>query len=712
MRAIAAATILCITGLAASQPTLELTRTDTPPTIDGRLDDTVWQQAVGSDAFIQVEPDAGALPDRRTIVRAAYDANTLYIAVRCEDEGPVRAVEMARDGSLSGDDTVLIVVDPFGDERNGFLFALAAGGARIDAILEGGRQSFEWDGIWRGETRVTPDAEGGGWSAEFAIPFDSLPFDPDASAWGFNVERREPRTGEIVRWSGARRERSVTDLDTAGVLEGFDGSQQQGLGLTFKPFGLISGGFDGDPPEADGGFDLFYRVTPTISAAITFNTDFAEAEVDQRQVNLTRFPLFFEERRDFFLEDAGIFEFGGINRSPRPYFSRRIGIVDGEAKDILIGGRVTGRVGRTRFGVLNVQMQDDDELGSKNLGVARVVRDVLDNSTVGLILTNGRPDARGSNTLLGADFNFVQTEFAGGALTVSGWAQGTFDNPTGTSNGGEDALGYAVGGRVDYRTDAWRFFGFIGHIDDNFSPALGFVARPGEREHIASLTRTFRRPEGVLVREMDVQIAADVFTSESDIVRTAELELPDVTVQSAAGDFVSLAVVWERDNLNDSFEIVDGVTILPDTYDTLGLDFDFGTSEARPFSVFGVAGVREFFDGERYDGCLGVEWRPSPLFTGEAEFVYNDINLPQGNFEVEILRTRGDLQFSPDLTWSNVVQWDNRSNRASVNSRVRWEYSPGSEIFVVYNEGFDVDGSELESAERLATIKIGAAFRI
>ncbi|MEL6499524.1 MAG: DUF5916 domain-containing protein [Planctomycetota bacterium] len=699
-------------GVAAAQPSLELARAEVPPIIDGRLDDPIWQQTVGSDAFTQVEPDAGATPDRRTVVRAAYDESTLYIAVRCEDEGPVRAVEMARDGSLNGDDTVLVVIDPFGDERNGFLFALAAGGARIDAILEGGRRSFEWDGIWRGETQVTPNAEGGGWSAEFAIPFDSIPFDPDATAWGFNVERRAPRTGEIMRWSGARREREVTDLDTAGLISGFDGSQQQGFGLTFKPFGLLSGGFDGDPPEADGGFDLFYRITPTISAAITFNTDFAEAEVDQRRVNLTRFPLFFEERRDFFLEDAGIFEFGGINRSPRPYFSRRIGIVDGETKDILIGGRVTGRVGRTRFGVLNVQMQDDDELGSKNLGVARVVRDVLDNSTVGLILTNGRPDIRGSNTLLGGDFNFVRTEFAGGALTVSGWAQGTFDDPTGMPDGGDDNLGYAVGGRFDYRSDEWRLFGFVAHVDDNFVPGLGFVARPGEREHIASITRTFRRPEGILVREIDIRAVADVFTSESDIVRTAEVTFPSVTVESAAGDFVRGEFVFERDNLNDPFEIAPGVVITPDTYDTFGTDLDFGTSETRPFSVFGGFGFREFFDGERYDGTLGIEWRPSPLLSAEAEFIYNDVNLPQGDFEVEILRSRADLQFSPDLTWSNVVQWDNQSNRASVNSRVRWEYSPGSEIFVVYNEGFDVDGSELSSSERLLTIKIGAAFRI
>lgn len=698
--------------MASAQPALQLQRTDAPPTIDGRLNDAIWASAPVSDAFTQVEPNAGAAPDRRTTVQAAFDADTLYIAVRCEDEGPVRAVEMARDGSLSGDDTVLVVIDPFGDERNGYLFALAAGGARIDAILEGGRQSFEWDGIWRGETRVTPDAEGGGWSAEFAIPFDSIPFDPEATTWGFNVERREPRTGEIVRWSGARRERAVTDLDTAGAIEGFDGSQRQGLGITFKPFGLISGGFDGSGIDTDAGFDLFYRVTPTISAAITLNTDFAEAEVDQRRVNLTRFPLFFEERRDFFLEDAGVFEFGNISRSPRPYFSRRIGIVNGESRDILVGGRVTGRVGRTRFGVLNVQMQDDDELGRKNLGVARIVRDVLDNSTVGLIATNGRPDVRGSNTLLGGDFNLVQTEFAGGALTVSGWAQGTFDNPTGDPDGGEDALGYAVGARVDYRSDDWRFFGFVGHVDDNYRPGLGFVSRPGEREHIASVTRTFRRPQGTLIREIDVRAFADVFTSESDIVRTAELQFPDVTIESAAGDFVSAELVWERDNLNDAFEIVNGVVIAPGTYDTFGVDFDFGTSETRPISVFGGTGAREFYEGERFDSYLGVEWRPGPLFTGEAEFVYNDINLPQGDFEVEILRTRADLQFSPDLTWSTVVQWDNQSNQAGLNSRVRWEYSPGSEIFVVYNEGYDVDGTELRSVDREATVKIGAAFRL
>lgn len=690
------------------QPSLALTKTDTPPTIDGRLNDAVWQVAPGSDSFVQVEPVTGASPEHRTVVRAAFDADTLYIAVRCEDDGGVRAVEMARDGSLDGDDTVLVVFDPFVDGRNGYLFALAAGGARIDAILEGDRQSFEWNGIWRGETSVTPDAEGGGWSAEFAIPFKSIPFDPSSASWGFNVERREPRTGEIVRWSGARRERDVTDLDTAGVLEGFDGTPRQGRGITLTPFGLVRGDFAGDSVETEAGFDLFYRVTPKISAAVTVNTDFAEAEVDERRVNLTRFPLFFEERRDFFLEDAGVFEFGGINRSPRPYFSRRIGIVGGTERDILAGARVTGRAGRTRFGVLNVQMQDDDELGRKNLGVARVVRDVLDRSTVGLIATNGRPDARGNNTLLGADFNLVQTDFAGGALTVTGWAQGTRDDPTGE----EEDFGYAVGGRVNYTSDAWRVFGFVGHVDDNFRPGLGFVARTGEREHILSVTRTHRRPESSILREIDIGVTADVFTNERDTVRTAEFELPEVTLRSAQGDFVSAEFQVERDNLNEPFEIVDGVTIAPDTYDTVGGSLRFGTAESRDVSIFGSVGGRGFYDGERYDLSIGGEWRPSPLFTGEAEFVYNDINLPQGDFEVEIVRTRGDLQFSPDLTLGTVVQWDSVSNQAGLNSRLRWEFEPGKEVFVVYNEGFDVEGSDVRSADRSAIIKIGAAFRL
>lgn len=682
----------------------EVRRTESPPTIDGKLDEGVWSDAPVLTDFVQVNPDEGQPATERTEIRLLFDDENLYLGIRCHDSMPsqIVATEMRRDGPRSVDDHLIIVIDPFGSQRDGYLFSVGPAGLKLDALVEGGSSREAWDGIWFSDVSIDEQ----GWVAEIAIPYKSISFDPERSEWSLNVERTLRRLNETTRWSGARREIGIADLGGAGVIEGFEGDLNQGRGLTFKPFGVLTSEIDDGLPDFDAGFDLFYKITPEITAALTVNTDFAEAEVDQRRVNLSRFPLFFEEKRDFFLEEAGVFEFGNVRQSPRPYFSRRIGLVNGEELPILAGARITGRSGNVRFGILDVQMDDDDELGNKNLAVGRAIVNILDESTVGVIATNGNPSARGENSLVGTDFSYVNTSFMDDAnLRAGGWVQATRDDPS----GGEETYGYAVGGRAQLQTDDWNIFSFVAHVDDRYKPGLGFVSRPGEREHILNVTRTFR-PEADLVRTIDINTGGDFYTNLGWTVNTLEMSIVGVTIETDDRDFIAADFQIERDKIRDPFEISDGVVIPVDTYHWLFGEVDAGTDPSQPVAIEAGVRVGEFYDGTRYDYSGEVTFTPNSRFSGSAEYIFQDISLPGGDFDVEILRTRGTVQFSPELTLDTIVQWDSVSDIAGLNSRLRWEPRPGQEIFLVYNEGYDAD-NDFSSLEREAIPKVGATIR-
>lgn len=683
---------------------LTIQRTQTPPEIDGRLSEDVWADAPALEGFLQVDPDAGLPATQPTQVRILFDDEHLYLGIRCFDDRPdlIRATEMKRDGSASTDDCIVIALDPYASHRSGYLFTLGPAGLRGDALIEGDVTRTAWDTIWHSAVSIDEH----GWVAEVSIPYKSLSFDPKQTHWLLNIERTLRRRNEVSRWSGARRELGIAELGGAGVIEGFEGGLHQGLGLTVKPFGVLTSAIDDGWPELDAGVDVFYRVTPEITAALTLNTDFAEAEVDQRRVNLSRFPLFFEERRDFFLEEAGVFEFGGIRQSPRPFFSRRIGIVDGQEKGILAGARITGRTGDVRFGLLNVQMDHDDELGSKNLSVARAMVDVLDESYMGVIATNGDPSSPGENQLFGADFGYVNSRFMGDASLRAGvFAQATRDDP----ETGRDEYGYVVGGRAQLTTQDWSLFGFLAQVDERYRPAMGFVSRPGEREHIARITRTFR-PAWRGVRAVDVTAGGEFFTDTRGSVNTLEMTLIGSSIETDSRDFVSVDLIIERDKLREPFEISDAIVIPADSYHWLLAAASAGTNPSRWLA--GEVGLRfgGFYEGTRADYTAIVSLRPGARFQGSLEAIHQDIDLPEGDFEVEIVRARGTVQFSPELTLDTTLQWDSVSDLAGLNARLRWEPTPGQEVFIVYNESYDADDS-FTSQEREATLKLGVTLR-
>jgi hypothetical protein len=707
------------------RPTLRAVQAEQVPVIDGVLNDEAWSLAEPTETFRQVQPLEGATPTERTEMRLLFDSGHLYIAIRCFDSDPAAIVarQMLREGDINGDDIVEIAVEPFGDQRNGYYFALSAAGAKVDGLIETQTRSIrtDWDELWIGKVTI----DDAGWSAEFAIPLTSISLNPSIDRWGFNAQRTIRRKQEIVRWSGASPNIRLADLNQAGTVTDLR-RLDQGRGITFKPF--VSARIDTDRGglELRPGFDLFYKITPSTTGVLTVNTDFAEAEVDDRRVNLTRFPIFFPEKRAFFLQDSSVFGFGGIFNSPTPFYSRRIGLVRGQVKDILAGVKVTGRESNLNFGLLSVEMYDDADLGPKNLSVARLSANVFDESTVGLIATNGDPATTGQNTLIGGDVNFRNSEFLGDkVLEAHAWAMGTFSSagavrtprdgpPTSIVPRGTEQDDGAVGGRVSMPNDDWLFSLYGARSGRDFRPALGFVSRTGVYEVNSAVRRRWR--PNTAIRRIDVRVDNELFYNLDGTIQSKEWELPSVTVETQTGEQFSVEYLVSRDRPDRAFNLTDGVFIPAGDYRFNTVVGRIEGSDALQFTPAYEFAAGDFYDGRRTDHEIEMAWKPSRHFTGSVVYEQSDIDLPDrpggGSFIVRVLQTRAVVAFSPELTWTTVVQWDSDSDNAGLNSRVRYEPIPGRELFVVFSQGFDVeDDRRLTTTSSALTVKLGLTFR-
>ena len=497
----------------AQKPMAHATQLKDRIRIDGKLDEPDWQGALPIGPLIQLDPKEGEPASEETEVRILFDSDAIYFGITCRDRTPSAIVskQLTRDADLSVDDRAMVILDPFFDQRNGFFFAVNPSGARADGQVANSAEhiSIDWDGIWNAASRITPE----GWVAEIVIPFKTLRFKPGLASWGLNVERHIKRKNETDRWAGARRDIWVSNLAEAGRLEGLTGIHQ-GHGLDIRPF-LATGNKD-DDGRLDVGIDVSKNLTPNLNASLTVNTDFAETEVDARQVNLTRFPLFFPEKRAFFLEGAGVFELPGVTGTDLvPFFSRRIGLLEGQEVPILIGTKVIGRQSGYNIGFLDVQTRrvDNVELdGQKvsvdgqNLLAASVSRNFFRQSTVGAIFTRGNPAGAGNNSLIGANARLATSEFRGNKnISLDVFMFRTQDEESHTSD-------YAGGFKVDYPNDLWDIAMTWKQIGTNFRPALGFVPRAGIRR--ANVGVEFRpRPERWAIRQFFFQLRPAVITN-------------------------------------------------------------------------------------------------------------------------------------------------------------------------------------------------------
>lgn len=686
-------------------PQLDAPRVTEAPKIDGVLDDAVWREAVVVDGLTQQFPVPESEPTERTVIRICYDDRHLYIAFRCYDSEPdkINASIMDRDRSVGPDDYAFVLLDPFNTGREGYYFRLNAVGAKGDGRVTPRRSSaqMDWDTIWDGAAQLDEK----GWTAEMAIPFRSVSFDPDADAWRVNFGRWIPRKQERNRWAAAVLNRSWLKLEDAGHLNGLT-RLQRGLGLEVRPYavGRWADGRLGDGTEFDAGGDVFYQVTPSLTATLTLNTDFAETEVDNRQVNLSRFPLFFPEKRAFFLEGLEFFEFGDRSSSLLPFHSRMIGLSARREKvDLRAGVKVVGRQGPLGIGLFGSALGEAPGLEGDEVFATRLSYDVLEESRVGGIFTHGDPRGNGANWVTGLDFTYKNSNFVeDNLLNVDVYELMS-------SDAGNQA--HAFGVDVSYPNDPLRLALDIKHIDDAFRPGMGFVRRPGTRQYYASGRYRWYPAKAAKLRRFSVFGDVSTVTDLDNRVQSQELEGPGLLFENPRGDELFLYPELNREVLTAPFEITDGVMIPTGDYRFSEFIAGIETTSARPVSVELRARYGGYWNGTRFRGDVEVAWRASKYFGLSADWQWNDIDLPGGHFDVSILSSGFRVTPNPRFSWSTTVQFDNVSDEIGINSRVRYIVRPGNDIYVVFNKAMEIDRDTFRSLATDTVAKVGLTFR-
>lgn len=677
------------------------------PVIDGVLDDPAWGEITPLVAFRQVEPVTGATPTKATEVFLAYDAGHLYFAIIAHDGEPsgIVATQQKRDADLSGDDSIVLVLDPFLDQRNGYYFAFNALGAKQDALIRGGDiLNTDWDGLWEVVARRTAE----GWIAEGAIPFSTLTFKAGIPAWGLNLERYIGRTGERVRWNGTQRQYEVNNLGNAGRLTGL-AELRRASAFELRPFATVAWSddrtTDRQKTHFKPGFDLFYQLTESTTAVLTVNTDFADAEVDDRVVNLTRFPVKFPEKRAFFLQDAGVFSYSLINNNPLPYYSRRIGLGPrGEIVDLLGGVRISGREGPVNFGLLGVRTERSGPLEAKELAVGRVLFNLSDETTAGFIGTWGDPRTNGEAWLAGADLNYTTGRLFGQEARLLDAS--LYFQRTGAT--GREADSDAFGWGLVYDSPTWGFTSYLDRVGVDYHPALGRVNQTGVYTVTGKVDYEFN--------PAPLKNVVPIFS----YVRRHSLEYhdreqetygPEVTVETVRGDKLWLRLRQEDERLPEPFTVGPGVIVAPGDFSGQRLQAELVLSKSRPLSAdLGVARI-PYYGGYQLAYTNTVTWRPSALFNLEATYDYTDVHLPHAQFPVRLIKLGATVQFSQTLIWSVLGQYDNLSHAVGFNTRIRWTYAPGGDVYFVINEGATVIDDRWEFTRTEISAKVSATWR-
>ena len=678
------------------RPTVQAMRTDNAPRIDGSLDDAAWQTAAPADTFTQQEPQQGQPATDRTEVRILYDKGHLFIGVHAYSSVPVTATEMRRDADrLFDEDNFQVILDTFHDSRNGYMFLTTPLGAKLEQQIfdegEGGGRGAtsnvnrNWDGVWDAAARVVQD----GWTAEIAIPFSTVRVAPsETQVWGINFERRIRRKNENVQWAAVPRGYGLTRVSLAGELRGLTGVSR-GLDLRLKP-SLVGGVRDirtsptnrtTDPLRVMS-LDARYGVTAGLNMDLTLNTDFAQVEVDEQQVNLTRFGLFFPEKREFFLENSNFFTVGtgasftGAAVQTDLFFSRRIGLSDAGTPIPIQGGlRLAGKSGRNNVGVLDIQTDSAFGAPGDNFFVGRYSRDVLKRSRVGAIFIN--KDALGGssryNRTMGVDANLA----LGPALQATGYVAKT-ETP------GRLGRDMALFGRLAYRDAKWNLWLNYLDVQDNFNAEAGFVQRTGIRTTKGYFSPT-PRPKKGRVRLFEPMY---VFTNITDQTNRLVGRTHHLMLGTTLRDESFINVIYQQvlDVLDFPFRIRPTVTIPAGHYDMREWVFTYNTSPGkRVYERFSVS-PNQFYDGTRVNMTAAAGLRASSRFSTEVQYNRNNVKMPWGDFLVNLSTVRVDYTFSPRMTIRSLSQYNSATHEVSNNVRFNLIYKPGSDVYIVYND--------------------------
>lgn len=600
---------------------------------------------------------------------------------------------MRRDGDLGGDDTVAIVLDPYGDRRTGYYFRINSAAARVDGLIAGlNEPKLDWDGIWDAAAARTDD----GWSAEIMIPARTLSFTSGLSRWGLNLERTIARDRTVLRWTSPMLDSIFYDLSRAGSMEGVE-DLKQGLGLEISPYmtGRMLNDFTPNGRNWLGAFggDATYRITPQMAAVATVNTDFAETEVDSRQLNVTRFPLFFPERRSFFLEGSNQYVFGlGLEEQFIPFFSRSVGLYEGQAIPINAGFKLNGRAGRWNIGMLDVQTRDavlrgtTDTVPGTNLFAGRFSYDATPKLRLGTLFTNGNPDGIHKNRLAGFDAVWRTSEFLGNKnLQVGGWtAFSSGDIPAGDNK--------AWGFKIDYPNDLWNCNASLNQFGDALDPGLGYLPRPGTRRLDLNCVWQPRPGKNGPLGWIRQEFAEHEFyrvTNHLGITESWRFFWAPINIRLETGDHIEFNWVPTYEYLPEPFEISNSVTLPVGGYRFDRFRLEYQSSRHRPWEFGTTTWFGTFYDGHllQQDNYLRFT-DPNGRWQTGLTVNQNFGKLKEGNFVQRLWQLNLAYAFNPNLVLTSFLQYDNESQNFGNNMRLRWTIKPGTDLFIVWNRGW------------------------
>ncbi|MDQ3068298.1 MAG: carbohydrate binding family 9 domain-containing protein [Acidobacteriota bacterium] len=680
------------------RPSLGAVKVAQPPVLDGRVaGDPAWDAAPAGGDFRQIAPSAGAPMSERTEVRIVYTDTTIYVGVICFDRDPAGIVTAnpKRDGALDDTDSIRLILDTYRDRQSGFVFGTSPSGLEYDAQVvnegqggsftsgqaggSGGGFNINWDGTWR----VATTTDGTGWSAEFAIPFRTLRY-PDAATqeWGLNVQRTIRRRNESGFWAELPRQYDLNRLSMAGALTGLQIAQQRNLKIFPYVLGLARNEIAAQDTLTKGevGLDVKYSVTPSLTLDVTLNTDFAQVEVDEQQVNLDRFTLFFPEKRPFFLENAGLFSVGSAAEA-EIFFSRSIGIGPrGEQIPILGGARLSGRVGGVTVGLLNMQTGTVDRVAvPNNFTVGRVKRDLPNRSAVGAMFVNRQAtereaDAGDYNRSLAVDGRWGIGKYG----LLSGFAARTFT----PGRQGSQAASQVTAQRT---APSWDLIASYTQTGRDFNPEVGFLTRRNGWRKPEVLTLHRIRPARFIgIQELRPHFSYRGYWNPDGFQETGYAHF-DNHWEFRSGWEVHTGVNLTREGVVRPFTI-SGVPVTPGTYDHREVQIVGFTPRSKPVTYSNRITIGGYFGGDRFSQSHTVRVRAGSAFATELTFSRNDVDLPLGRFVTNLVRSRVSYSFTPRMFVQSLAQYNTAARLWSLNARFAWLQNANTGLFIVYND--------------------------
>ncbi len=688
--------------------------------MDGQLSEPFWKEAPVATGFRQREPVVGQPASEETEVRVAIDRTTLYVGILARDSRPDQVIAriVQRDQAVQvsefqpglhyrGEDVVAILLDPFHDRRSAYVFVTNPNGAEFDALISNDGREMNVD--WRGVYRVASHRSEEGWSTEFAIPLRSLRYPSDSGAvWGFNALRYIARKNEETLWtSWGRDPDGFHRVSSAGHLVGIGALPRPGLNLEAKPYLLagrtrtVDGGLVASAGRLEAGVDFRSELVPGLLLDLTANTDFAQAEVDDERVNLTRFNLFYPEKRDFFLENAGIFEFGfrGVFEPPPflMFFSRRIGRADSGAVPVLGGLRLTGRAGRQAIGVLDVVTEPAFGKPRQNHAVVRFKRDFSTGGYLGAIATDQR-SGEDWNSTAGVDFLARPSP----ALTVQGYAAGTAAR----------AARSGFSGRLDAQYNTDRFGAEVAHlyIDPNARADLGFVTRTDIHRTDADVRFT-SRPKILGLRKLDVYLFGQRIVNGAGVVQDWLLS-PNLNPEWNSGESIFAWYIRGVTRLDEGFTLSNRVAVPAGRYPTWQLAWFANTSPRRPVVLRSETILQGIYGGTIHTISGELSAAPSPNFAAGLRVSRSLVDLPGGSFRTNLATLRLTVAPSPRLVANVLVQYNAFENDIGANLRIDYTFRPGSDLFLVFNERRGNEAQLWAPRDRAGLVKLTYLSRL